>query len=223
MKLMVNIMKRKAILHNEDGIALVVALVFLMVTLLIAGVVNRQAISEIVFARNETRDKRVLAMADSGTKDAIRWLADQTAPPETGLAKINGKSAFYKDDNGSPGNTYSWWTGTTTPPTVTGWSNFKYTDRPSGSSDTYRYFPNSDAGWTNYVYRDGLRYRYYIEHLPADYASQQGLGAGSSIKVGNKFDSSGGNNFKVYRITSVGSTPDNSVKKCIELNYAVKF
>lgn len=216
-------MKHKIILQNEDGIALLVALVFLMVTLLIAGVVNRQAISEIVFSRNETRDKRVLAMADSGCKDAIVWLNSQTAPPETGLATIKGNNAFYKDDNGGAGNPYSWWTGTTTPPTISGWSYFKYIDRPSGTADTYRYYPNTDSKWTPYVYRDGLRYRYYIEHLPADYASQQGIGAGSSIKVGNKYDSSGGNNFKVYRITSVGSTSDNAVKKCIELNYAVKF
>ncbi|MBI1920891.1 MAG: hypothetical protein HYS23_07390 [Geobacter sp.] len=210
-------------LKNEDGLALIVSLVFLLITLVIAGVVSQTTISEIIFSRKEAREKMVLAMADAGSKDAISWLNSQAAPPEGGLAKINGKSAFYKDDNTISGTTtYSWWSGVT-PPTVTGWSSYKFLDAPNTTTDVYRYYPSTAAGWTNYVVEGNARYRYYIEHLPSDYSDSTGTATAQSIKVGNKYDATGGNAYRMYRITSVGSTSDDSIKRCIEMNYAVKY
>lgn len=208
---------------NEDGLALVVSLLFLLITLVIAGVVSQTTLSEIIFSRKEAREKMVLVMADAGCKDAISWLSSQTAPPESGLAKINGKSAFYKDNNTISGTTtYSWWSGVT-PPTVTGWSSYKFLDIPGSTTDVWRYYPSSDTGWTDYVTQDNVRYRYYIEHLPSDYSDSTGTATAQSIKVGNKYDATGGNAYRMYRITSVGSTSDDSIKRCIEMNYAVKY
>lgn len=201
-------------LNNEKGTALIISLVFLGVTMLIAAVVNQQAISEIIFSRTEARQKMVFAMAEAGCRDAVRWITLQTAPPETGLTKINGNNAFYVTNNGGT-NTYSWG-----PAPASGWGSYAYATRADGTQ-VIRYYPSSNSGWTPYVYRDSFRYRYYIESLP--YVISSSTATSNSVKVGGKYDQSGGNNYKMYRITSVGSTSDNSVMKSIELNYAVKF
>lgn len=174
---------------NENGIAMVVTLLFLLFTMFTAGIINRAAIQEMIFSSNEARGKAALAMAEAGARDGIRWLLSQGAPP-TSLAKISGNSAFY-----AAARSYA------------GGAGFNP--------------PTTDSGWSPYVSLDNYRYRYYVEDLPSDFASSGEQGG--SIKVGNKYDDAAGNQYHNYRITSVGSTMDGRIKKCVELNYAVKF
>lgn len=73
-------------LRNEEGIALVTALVFLLVLSVLVTALHYTTILEHVSSRKYQNSQQAFYAAEKGIRRGMGWLAAQGGPPEDGLA-----------------------------------------------------------------------------------------------------------------------------------------
>lgn len=106
---------------NERGVALIIAIIFLLVLSLLVAVLNRAAISEITSSQHYQASQQAFDAAETGIRKGLSWLTAQGVAPENQL---------------NPPVWFSNSTTSTVPPPSSGWSNYS----SAGSSANYRYY-----------------------------------------------------------------------------------
>ncbi|GFO56837.1 type IV pilus minor pilin PilX [Geomonas sp. Red276] len=92
-------------LKNENGVALVIALMFLLVLSLLVTVVHKDALLEFVSSRGYEQSQHAFYQAESGLRDAHSWLSGQGLAPEN---SINPPAWFYNMSTAMPTASSGW-------------------------------------------------------------------------------------------------------------------
>lgn len=106
---------------NERGVALIIAIIFLLVLSLLVAVLNRAAIFEMFSSQHYQASQQAFDAAETGIRRGLAWLTAQGVAPENQL------------------NPPAWFSNSTTstvPPASSGWSNYS----SAGSSASCRYY-----------------------------------------------------------------------------------
>ena len=103
-------------LRNEDGIALVTALLFLLVLSVLVTALHYTTILEHVSSRKYQNSQQAFYAAEKGIRRGMGWLAAQGGPPEEGLTAdpwfstepLDGATPIWADTEVADGctNTY---------------------------------------------------------------------------------------------------------------------
>lgn len=75
-------------LHNERGMALGIAILFLFVLSVLTALLHSTSLSEIGASSRYERSQQAFYAAEAGVRQALAWLAKQGIAPENNLAQM---------------------------------------------------------------------------------------------------------------------------------------
>ena len=186
--------KRYIVNNKEQGFALVVSLLLLVITTLMASLLVINAANQSKVTKDSTDKFQTFLSAETGIEDALNYIKTEAA---AGRYPINGSSSINQICEA--------------PMNITLEESYQVVDLPTDTKDLHAVMNLSSAGlgdWQN-EYRNE-KFNYIISNIGG--GTSGGTGSGSDVGVGSNYSSVGAGMTYKYRIFSCGvDTNENKI------------
>ena len=184
---------------SEQGFALVVSLLLLVITTLMASLLVINAANQSKVTKDSTDKFQTFLTAETGIEDALNYIKTEATQ---GRYPVNGSSSINQI--------------CPSPMTVTLEESYQVVDVSSDTKDLHSVMNLSNAGigdWQNEYKNE--KFNYIISNIGG--GTTGGTGSGSSIGVGSNYSSVGAGMTYKYRIFSCGTDTNENKITVIEV------